>query len=304
MKDVPKLKLDRKKVALKKAKQLYELLQMRDTMRIFINMFKGGVGKSTLTEILTFLINYYARMLKEHEDIDLNVLVIDIDPQGTLSKKLITDLGVIQESNKTFMDGLKEGSFNDSITKLTENVDIIKGDWEVANIETWVRKNLKEDKEMYYLDFLIENLDKKYDLILMDSIPTTSFYTNNCLMAADFAIVPVKTDKDCYDQVLPYMSYLSTMREYNNKLDVIGMVPYLTQKDVDIDMTYLSKYRKEYGNLVYDNNINWGKRVLAWSTEGITTNVSNDKKQMRWYDEVLQETITRAKELIGDEYNE
>ncbi|WP_353420495.1 ParA family protein [Staphylococcus coagulans] len=221
---------------------------------------------------------------------------------ATEPKKLIKDLGIIQESNKTFMDALKQGSLNNSITKLTENFDIIKGYREVANIETWVRKNLKENKEMYYLNFLIENLDKKYDLILMDSIPTTSFYTNNCLMASDFAIVPVKTDEDCYEQVLPYMTYLSTIREYNKNLDVIGIIPYLAQNN--IDMNYLSKFKKVYGNLVYDNIINWDKRVLAWSTSSITTNISNNKIQMRWYDKVLQKTIVRAKDLLSDGNNE
>ncbi len=185
---------------------------------------------------------------------------------ATEPKKLIKDLGIIQESNKTFMDALKQGSLNNSITKLTEN------------------------------------LDKKYDLILMDSIPTTSFYTNNCLMASDFAIVPVKTDEDCYEQVLPYMTYLSTIREYNKNLDVIGIIPYLAQNN--IDMNYLSKFKKVYGNLVYDNIINWDKRVLAWSTSSITTNISNNKIQMRWYDKVLQKTIVRAKDLLSDGNNE
>lgn len=300
MQNVPKLNLDKKDDVLNKAKELYEFLQMRDTMRIFVNMFKGGVGKSTLTEILTYLINYYASILKENENIDLNVLIIDVDPQGTLTHKLTKDLGVMQQSDKSFMDGLKLGNFNNVITQLTDSVDIIKGDWEIANIDSWVRKNLKEDKEMYYLDYLIGNLDKHYDLILMDSIPTTSFYTNNCLMASDFAIVPITTREDCYKQVLPYLSYLSTMRQYNNRLDVIGMVPYLAQNKEKMDRFYLDKYRKEYESLVYDNVINWGNRVLAWSVDGITTTVPYDKVQMKWYDEVLQETISRGKKLLGD----
>ena len=44
---------------------------------IAINMFKGGVGKSTLTQLMADILS--ARGFK--------VLVIDVDPQGTVTKK-------------------------------------------------------------------------------------------------------------------------------------------------------------------------------------------------------------------------
>ena len=79
---------------------------------------------------------------------------------------------------------------------------------------------------------------------------------------------------------------------------------YLARKRVNMSLLILvwrsncRNIRKEYGNLVYDNIINWGKRVLAWSTDGITTNISKCwglvRKFFYFYKHIHRVTIERT----------
>nr|WP_013626358.1 ParA family protein [Staphylococcus simulans]ADY16734.1 putative plasmid replication protein [Staphylococcus simulans bv. staphylolyticus] len=271
----------------KEESELLNNIRSRDEAIVFtINMFKGGVGKSTLSNLFGYIANRY----------DLKVLFIDTDPQRTLTKKLSKNFNTKKEANCSFMEGIKKGTLSESISTLSNNIDVIKGDWNLAWFDRFSRRSLNIKDEFYVYSSLIQNLKKDYDFIFFDSVPTTTTLTHNCVVASDYVIVPVESEEDCYDNSMDYMFYLSQMKQYNEKLDVLGIIIYLTEEDNKTNNQYVKKYREEYDDIVLKNVINRSRRVMTWGAQGISENKPYDKKTLPKYINVFWEFMFRLEE--------
>lgn len=268
-------------------KHLLNKIKNKDEAIVFtINMFKGGVGKSTLSNLFGYIANRY----------DLKVLFIDTDPQRTLTKKLSKNFNTKIEAKYSFMEGIKKGTLKESISTLSNNIDIIKGDWNLAWFDRFSRQSLNIKDEFYVYRSLIENLKQEYDFIFFDSVPTTTTLTHNCIVATDYVIVPVESEEDCYDNSIDYMFYLSQMKQYNENLDVLGIIIYLTEEDNKINNQYVKKYRDEYDEIVLQNVITRSRRVMTWGSQGISENKPYDKKTLNKYINAFWEFMFRLEE--------
>lgn len=247
--------------------------------------FKGGVGKSTLNSIIAYIAT---------EKYGLKVLQIDSDPQMNLTNKMYrTYKNVSVPAKKSFMDGIRTENLKDSITIVNDNLSIIEGEWDLALLTDHIHKKLNADADFYLYDYLIKPLKKEYDLILFDVIPTTTSFTNNCIVASDYAVMPTQTEEDAYDNTKTYIDYLITMKEdYNPKLELVGIVPYLVAND-SVDIKLLRKYQEEYPEITFNNLIKRSARVKTWGLEGISDYKPYDKRTLDMYDLVFQEMIER-----------
>lgn len=252
---------------------------------VTIANFKGGVGKSTLNSVMAYIAT---------EKYGLRVLQIDSDPQVNLTQKMYRTYKVVkQEAKVPFMEGIRKEDLTKSVTKVTDKLDIIKGDWDVAKITEHVHKKLNDQADFYLYQYLIEPLKKDYDLILFDGIPTTGTITNNCVVASDYALMPTQTEEDAYDNTKTYIKYLVTMKQdYNQKLELIGIVPYLVGNDA-VDRKVLYKYQTEFPEITFNNLIKHSAKVKTWGSEGITNHKPYDRRTLKMYDLVFQEMIKR-----------
>lgn len=247
------------------------------------NNFKGGVGKSTLIALFAFI------MVK----FKIKVLLIDSDPQRTLTKKLMKNFTVKSEASQTFMEGIKNESLKNCITQLDDYLYIVQGDWELAKLDRYARTNLKQSNEYFLYTYLINDLKKDYDFIIFDSVPTTSLYTHNCIVASDYVIAPTQAEEESYENTISYLNYLNDMRQYNEKLEILGVVPYLTKDDNSTNRSFLKKYYETFGDLTFKNIIKYSARVLTWGTKGITENQGYDKQTLTMYLSVFEEFLDR-----------
>lgn len=247
------------------------------------NNFKGGVGKSTLIALFAYI------MVK----LKLKVLLIDSDPQRTLTKKLLKNFDIKKQASNTFMEGIKNNSLKNSITQLDDYLFIVQGDWELAKLDRFARTNLNQSNEYYLYSYLIDDLKKDYDFIIFDSVPTTSLYTHNCITASDYVISPTQAEEESYENTISYLNYLNDMRQYNDKLELLGVVPYLTKNDNSTNRSFLKKYYETFGELTFENIIKYSARVLTWGTKGITENQGYDKQTLSMYLSVFEEFIDR-----------
>lgn len=247
------------------------------------NNFKGGVGKSTLIALFAFI------MVK----FKIKVLLIDSDPQRTLTKKLMKNFTVKNEASQTFMEGIKNNSLKNCITQLDDYLYIVQGDWELAKLDRYARTNLKQSNEYFLYSYLINDLKKNYDFIIFDSVPTTSLYTHNCIVASDYVIAPTQAEEESYENTISYFNYLNDMRQYNEKLEILGVVPYLTKDDNSTNRSFLKKYYETFGDLTFQNIIKYSARVLTWGTKGITENQGYDKQTLAMYLSVFEEFLER-----------
>jgi len=83
------------------------------------------------------------------------------------------------------------------------------------------------------------------------------------------------------------------MRQYNEKLEILGVVPYLTKDDNSTNRSFLKKYYETFGDLTFQNIIKYSARVLTWGTKGITENQGYDKQTLAMYLSVFEEFLER-----------
>ena len=142
---------------------------------------KGGVGKTTTT------INLGAALA----ELGRHVLLVDFDPQGSLSVGLGVNPHTLSSSiynlllsRDTSIDEVIDETNVPGLDILPSNIDLSAAEIqlvsEVAREQTLVR--------------LLESVRSRYDVILIDCAPSLGLLTINALTAADRVIMPLECE--------------------------------------------------------------------------------------------------------------
>lgn len=135
---------------------------------------KGGVGKSTIAEMLVSALSLKG----------FKVLAIDLDAQGNLSYSLAADL-----NSPTILEVLTEEiSVKDAIKKA--RADVISSNKALAGADAFIADTGKE----YRLKEALEKIAKNYDFCIIDTPPALGILTINALTASDSVIIPAQAD--------------------------------------------------------------------------------------------------------------
>lgn len=206
--------------------QYWEEIRMGDTKIIFIGNYKGGVGKTT--SVLNFA-EYFTNKGK-------NILVIDLDPQSSLSEILVSN-------NKGSLKDLEPDKtlnyvFDLNIKKIKKycNIDL-KFDSIIQNYQNkgydFIASSLfyqdgrgldeivlEMEDNIEYLSILKIFLDeatktKEYDFILIDCPPSNNLITKSAFLLSDYYIVPSILDGISANGVAHYIRTVkSTYKKY------------------------------------------------------------------------------------------
>ena len=170
----------------------------------------GGVGKSTLTVNLGYHLAH---------DYSKRVLLIDMDPQASLT----TFLGVSPlEAKSTIYQGLLSKEFEPLVSESAE-CDLISSNIYLAQAELKLASELRREYKL--ADVLAKN-SSAYDIVLIDCPPSLGLLSVNCLVAADYLLIPIQTE---YKSVEATINLLQTAyeiaQEVNPDLRVLGAIP-------------------------------------------------------------------------------
>ena len=195
---------------------------------------KGGVGKTTSA------INI-AHALQER---GLRVLAIDSDPQSSLSIVCGIDdrrLRDLEQAGRTLYHGLvKKTPLLDIIVR--GDIDIIPASIRLANAEQELNSPFGAAT---ILRDRVTPLREHYDVIVIDSPPTLGLLTVNALSAADYVLIPCKTD---YLSIMGVPLLLDTIENVrsrvNSKLVLIGILPTMFFKTASHDNALLGELRE------------------------------------------------------------
>lgn len=190
---------------------------------IAISNQKGGVGKSTTA------INLGASMAAN----DLQILVVDCDPQGntttglgvekgpetpTLYKALIQSMGVSEVIIKTQCEGLSLIPADKHLVAV--NLDLVD-----------------DPQREYRLSQLLEPIRNQFDYILLDCPPALDLLTLNALVAADSVLVPIQCEFFALEGISQLIETVEKIRDtFSRPLQLEGIL--LTMYD---DRTNLAR---------------------------------------------------------------
>ncbi|MEG1943223.1 MAG: AAA family ATPase, partial [Angelakisella sp.] len=170
---------------------------------------KGGVGKTTTA------LSLGAALAKRGKA----VLLIDLDPQGSLSSYLGFD-----GSGLTVYE-LLTGSLPEECIRYseTEKLDYIPATITLANADMEFVTAM--NREMKLRRSLSQEAFERYDYILIDCLPSLGLLTINAFAAASSVLIPVQAQKFAVDGM---GSLLGTLRlvqqELNPALKLNGVV--------------------------------------------------------------------------------
>ena len=176
---------------------------------------KGGTGKTSVV----------ANVAGLAAAAGYNVLAIDLDPQGNLSR----DLGYVQLAGgrpaAPLMSALADRGKLAPLPGVRPNLDVIAGgedleDWS-ALASSWRSRGRQPDAA---LDVALRDLAPRYDLILLDCPPGNRELQLLAVHAARWALVPVRADEASLDGMIRVATLFQGVAQYNPDLQLLGVV--------------------------------------------------------------------------------
>ena len=209
--------------------------------QLFLN-FKGGTGKSVISA------NYGYR-LGQH---GFRVLMVDLDPQGHLTKCL----GCNPESlTKTLFDVIINKDPIQSVitsTKLS-TLDIIPANLGLSPIELSLTGLHARE---YKLKRALSDAEDAYDIIILDAPPNIGLLNLNAILSVDDLLVPVLADFLSYDGL---KILFETLRDIEDDFEYIldNIYIFLNRYNESMNICIRSRdaIRKNYADFVCDTVI-------------------------------------------------
>jgi chromosome partitioning protein len=210
---------------------------------------KGGVGKTTTT------LNLGAALAEN----GMRVLIVDSDPQGSLSISCGIDINniaktlfdaIIKEDNEEHKTEIKDIIIKTRIKGLDlipANIDLSKAEIDMMNMF---------DRERV-LKAILGPLKRSYDYILIDCPPSLGILTINALTAATEVIIPMETDYLAMrgTGILMNKTIKKVKMKLNPKLKIVGILPTMHNSRTIHAREVLAKLREHFTTLVFDTVI-------------------------------------------------
>lgn len=188
-----------------------------------------------------------------------NILLIDMDPQGSLSQTFFGSekvesmpaersvAGLFDEQGiqriediiyETHLDGTYICPACDALGKHNDG-EPIAGGW-------------KQD----VIDQLITDIGDPFDVVLIDTPPNLQLLTWAAMVAADFVITPVIPEEYAAQGLVHVRRFIDGVGTNKNpNIRWLGLLLAMVQARVSVHAAYEEKLREVYGDLVFDTKI-------------------------------------------------
>lgn len=175
---------------------------------------KGGVGKTTTS------INLGVGLARTGN----RVLLVDSDPQGHLTMGLgfPKNMRVTIKNMMEYIIMGQEFDPKEAIFKHEEGVDVIPSNKLLSGMDMSLFS--VEDREMVLKEYL-QLLEKDYDYIVIDSMPSLGMLTINTLCAANSVLIPVQPQFYSADGLTELLRVVKgTRQRFNPNLQIEGIL--------------------------------------------------------------------------------
>lgn len=258
-----------------------------------VGNFKGGVGKTKLVTMLSYI---------SASSFNKKTLVVDMDPQGNATR-VLAKTGNIDSVTKSITKGFETGNLKPQIIPVIKNLDMIPSSTTFRNLTKILIEKFPddEDKQIYYLKNLLDPIKNDYDVIYIDVPPTISDFSDNAMLAADYCIIVMQTQELSLDGVKIYISYMQYLADnYNSNLDVLGIVPMMLRPGGRVDEKVMKQAKELYKGNVLKTIIRYQERLKVYDVEGIRSlkdNLNVDGTKDIWDTRAHKTFVELLKEL-------
>jgi len=219
---------------------------------------KGGVGKTTTAVALAGLA----------QESGLRVLLVDLDPQGSLTSYFKCDPDTTE--NSTFTLFVKESEINSEmvsglLTPTQCNITLLPSSTALATLE---RKAIGGGMGLVIKKALLTQLDT-FDLAIIDCPPQLGVLMVNALAACEQLIIPVQTEFLAIkglERMMATLKMLGKSRQYQLPFTI---VPTMFDRRTQASNTSLRAIRNDFGARVWPGKIPIDTRLRDSSRLGI-----------------------------------
>ena len=202
---------------------------------IAITNQKGGVGKTTTTANLAA---WFANQ-------GMRVLVLDMDGQGHMAPVLRQERG----NGLMRLLMLKE-PLEKVVVSARNNLDLVPNDHTSETVKAWAQS-------IPFREFLVaavlERAARLYDLVFIDTPPSTDLLHVSAMVASDLVLVPAKMDYLALDGVGYVLQTLRSLASYSNvePPTLVGVVPTMFDRTTSETTANVKRIREAIGaNLI------------------------------------------------------
>ena len=211
---------------------------------------KGGVAKTTSVA------NLGAALVKKRK----KTLLIDLDPQGSLSKyfdiyvfemKIFNEEtgneetveSILPEENTIYGVLQEKASIEDTIQKV-DGIDIVPANILMANADMSLAGKMGRER---LLKDAIEKIEDRYDFILIDCPPSLGLLTINALVAADSILIPVAAEYMALEGTAQLLETVDAVsKKFNPDIKIAGFVVTRVDTRRALDKQIIEKVRITY----------------------------------------------------------